>query len=203
MASVQQAQGVAQFNDKEKAAIQKAINEARNFVANNDNAKPTQEQLVKVTGVMTNAQSRTIMHDKTHEWKGHFIVKPPNTIGGKTTGDHFVHMGANWQGQLPVVVGSKAAVVYITMDKMHPGLGYLLAWDKPENSSNGTSKIYVEAGNSAKFVKMDWNEIEKKLDASCNTSFHFDPETGAMAGGEIKDSDKNATIGAIFDRRGA
>ncbi|KAL2941365.1 Jasmonate-induced protein-like protein [Bienertia sinuspersici] len=159
MASIQE---MAQFSDKEKATIQKAVNEARNII-------PKETQLVNVAGVMTNAQSRVIVLSKTHDWKGRFMANPTNTIGGGGDGT-FVHEGATSQGQLPVVVGSKGAVVY------------------------------VETGNPGKFEKMGWTEIEAKLDKSGNTSSYEDSETGATAAAEIKDfGDKAALIGATFD----
>ncbi|KAL2941324.1 Jasmonate-induced protein-like protein [Bienertia sinuspersici] len=149
---------------------------------------------------MTNAQSRVIWLSKTHDWKGHFTANPSETIGGEADGT-FVHEGATSQGQLPVVVGSKGAVVYTTIDRMFPGLEYLLAWYKPENPSIGITRVYVETGLPGKFVKMGWNVIEENLDKSGNTSSYKDDETGATAAAEIKDfGDKAALVGATFDR---
>ncbi|KAL2941356.1 Bifunctional protein GlmU [Bienertia sinuspersici] len=96
MASVQQVQGAAQFGDKEKAAIQEAMKEAQNFVANNDNAKARQEQVVITAGVMMNAQPRSLMQTQTHDWKGHYIINPPKIIGGDTISDGFVHEDVSW-----------------------------------------------------------------------------------------------------------
>ncbi|KMS97965.1 hypothetical protein BVRB_4g096840 [Beta vulgaris subsp. vulgaris] len=210
MAAAQQSQGVVEFNDKEKVAIAEAINEAQNQLASN-NAKASQEQLVLVAGTMKNVQVRPLMLSKTHDWEGHFVASPPerlpgagSTSAGSTIGA-FIHEGATSLGSgpivLPMVVGSKAAIVYDTFDKMYPGLGYLLAWYKPENHANGISKVYVEAGNSSRLRKMDWKEIEEKLDASGSRSRYWDSDTGAAAAAEIKNhGEKAALIGAMFDR---
>ncbi|KMS97966.1 hypothetical protein BVRB_4g096850 [Beta vulgaris subsp. vulgaris] len=197
--AAQQSQGVVEFNDKEKVAIAEAINEAKNQLASN-NAKVSQEQLVLVAGTMKNVQVRPLMLSKTHNREGHFVASPPKRLPGG-----FIHEGATSQGSgpivLPVIVGSKAAIVYSTFDRMYPGLSYLLAWYKPENHANGISKVYVEAGDPGRLINMDWKEIEEKLDASGSKSCSRDIVTGAAAAAEIKDhGEKTALVGAMFDR---
>ncbi|XP_048498722.1 uncharacterized protein LOC104907727 [Beta vulgaris subsp. vulgaris] len=204
MAAAQQSQGVVEFNEKEKVAIAEAINEAQNHLASN-NVKASQEQLVLVAGTMKNVQVRPLVLSKTHNREGHFVANPPERLHGQSAIGVFIHEGATSQGSgpivLPVIVGSKAAIVYSTFDKMYPGLGYLLAWYKPENHANGISKVYVEAGDPSKLRNMDWKEIEEKLDASGSKSRYWDSNTGAAAAAEIKDhGEKAALIGAMFDR---
>ncbi|KMS97964.1 hypothetical protein BVRB_4g096830 [Beta vulgaris subsp. vulgaris] len=204
MAAAQQSQGVVEFNDKEKVAIAEAINEAQNHLASN-NVKASQEQLVLVAGTMKNVQARTLKLSKTHNREGHFVANPPERLPGRSAIGVFIHEGATSQGSgpivLPVIVGSKAAIVYNTIDRMYPDLGYLLAWYKPENHANGISKVYVEAGHSSRLRNMDWKEIEEKLDASGSKSRYWDSDTGAAAAAEIKDhGEKAALVGAMFDR---
>ncbi|KNA21017.1 hypothetical protein SOVF_046510 [Spinacia oleracea] len=197
MASVQQAQVDSKFNDKQKAAIGKAMQDAQSILANNE--KDGQHQLAVVGGVMQNLQRRVIVLKKTHDAEGRFLTNPPGSIGGEGHGA-FVHQGATSQGPLPVVVGSKCAIIYGTIDKMAPALGYLLAWNRPDDA-NQDSKVYVEAGSQYNLEKMEWSEIEKKLDASTNKSQFIDHETGATATAEIKDNgNKRALVAASFDR---
>uniref|UniRef100_A0A803MN66 Uncharacterized protein n=1 Tax=Chenopodium quinoa TaxID=63459 RepID=A0A803MN66_CHEQI len=139
-----------------KAAVEKAMQEAQNILANNDAVKDEQYQLVAVGGVMQNSQTRPIRLMKTHEVKGKFVTNPPKTIGGEAPGA-FVHQGATSQGQLQVIVGSKCAIVYGTIDRAFPGLGYLLAWDKPDNSDE-INKVYVEAGDLTSWRK--WSGVK-------------------------------------------
>ncbi|KNA21725.1 hypothetical protein SOVF_040700 [Spinacia oleracea] len=200
MASVQQPQV---FNDKQKAAIEKAMQDAQNVLSNNDNAKADgQYQLVAVGGVMENDLHRPIRLMKTHSAKGQFVTNPSGTIGGEALGV-FVHQGATSHGHLPLVVGSKCAIIYATFDKMAPALGYLLAWDKPDDS-NQVNKVYVEAGDPYKLEKMEWSEIEKKLDASTDKSRYYDNNaTFAAAVAEIKDNgNKRALVAATFYQAG-
>ncbi|XP_021741219.1 uncharacterized protein LOC110707514 [Chenopodium quinoa] len=193
----------SQFNDKQKAAIEKATQEAQNILANNDSAKDAQPHLlVKVAGAMKNSQHRPIRLMKTHDAKGKFVTNPPGTIGGEASGA-FVHEGATSQGQLPVVVGSKCALIYGTFDKSFPALGYLLAWDMPEISLGSELKVFVLAGDPYKLEKMEWSEIERRLNASGNKSTSIDHEIGAIATAEIKhthNTNMRSLVAASFDR---
>ncbi|KNA19862.1 hypothetical protein SOVF_056640, partial [Spinacia oleracea] len=139
MASVQQAQVNGKFNDKQKAAIEKAMQKAQNVVNNNKSVKDEQQELALVICCMQNIQVRPIVHMKTHDIQGKFFVDPPTKIGGEGDGS-FVHKGAYSQGPLQVIVGSKCAIIYGTIDKMVPSLGYLLAWDRPDDS-HATNKV--------------------------------------------------------------
>ncbi|KAL2941335.1 Jasmonate-induced protein-like protein [Bienertia sinuspersici] len=199
MASVQ-VQAKVQLSDKERLVIGEAVKEAQDFVAKNKDANSM--QLATVAGAMKNYEGRPVMLNKSQEWFGHFVVKPPETMGGHGSGS-FVHTATSVPGGLgtpgPVVLGSKAAVVYCTYDKALPQLGYLLAWYKSENSNE--YKVYVEAGELSKLMKQDWNEIEQKLDASHSTSRCVDKETGATAVAEITIQGGNmAWLGACFNQ---
>ncbi|XP_021772230.1 jasmonate-induced protein homolog [Chenopodium quinoa] len=191
---------VHQFSDKEKAAIEEAMKEAQSFQANNiKNAKASQDKLVLVSGAMKNLQSRALRLHKSHSWKGVFVAGPSETMA--TGVGAFVHEGTPWQGQLPMVVGSKGVVIYGHYDKALPQLGWLLAWDKPTHVDNGISKVYVEAGHLTKLMEMELAEIEKKLDESRSISRYWDSETGAAASAKIENAaDNMALVGATFDQ---
>ncbi|XP_021734282.1 jasmonate-induced protein homolog [Chenopodium quinoa] len=160
----------------------------------------SQDELVLVTGVIKNLQPCGIMLNKSHDWKGQFIAKPHDKTIGEHASGGFVHQGVPWQGTLPVVVGSKGSMIYGHIDNhAPPKLGWLLAWDKPDNP-NELKRVYVEAGHLGRLMKMEWNEIEQKLDASRSTSHSWDSETGAVAAADIKDyGEKLTLLRASFD----
>uniref|UniRef100_A0A803L3Z1 Uncharacterized protein n=1 Tax=Chenopodium quinoa TaxID=63459 RepID=A0A803L3Z1_CHEQI len=134
--AVQQVGGMAnELSNKERAIIEEAMKEAQSVLENN---MTSQDQLVLVTGVMKNSQSRALRLNKTYSWTGNFIAKPSETMSeGKAA---FVHEGAAWQGNLPVVVGSKGVVIYGHYDRALPQLGWLLAWDKTAQVSGKLNK---------------------------------------------------------------
>ena len=146
--AAQQAHGAHQLSNKEKSAIDAAVKEAANNIKN---AKASQEQLVVVTGVMKNLQPRALSLAKSHEWTGHYLAEPPKSMEESGA---FVHEGAASQGNLPVVVGSKAFVIYSPLDKSLPALGWLLAWNKPTQNSEGINQVYVEAGDLGRLLNM-------------------------------------------------
>ncbi|KMT14649.1 hypothetical protein BVRB_4g074170 [Beta vulgaris subsp. vulgaris] len=190
-ASVQQAQGVNQLSNKEKAAIDEAVKEAAIDIKN---AKASQNHLVMVAGVIKNLQSRRLFLNKQYIMKGKYVIPPPETLTSDIPGK-FVQEGAPSQGQLPVVVGAKAAVIYSPLDKALPSLGWLLAWYKPAEGSEEKNKVYVEVGDLSKLLNMKESEIEQKLDASHDES-HC---PGAAARIEdSKDDSRVAMLGASF-----
>ncbi|KNA06088.1 hypothetical protein SOVF_184320 [Spinacia oleracea] len=207
MASVQQHRSATHFSaGKAQASTgQESKKEAQQahdlLLANSkEKAKVSQDELVLVTGVMKNLQPCGIMLNKSHDWKGQFIAKPPDKTIGEHASGAFVHQGAPWQGNLPVVVGSKGSMIYGHFDNhVPPKLGWLLAWDKPDNP-NELNKVYVEAGHLTKLMKMEWSEIERKLEASRSESHCWDGETGALAAADIKNyGDKLTLLRATFD----
>lgn len=205
MASGQQVRGAStQLSEKEKTIYgEEAKKEAQTTLLANDKkkAKVSQDELVLVTGVMKNLQPCGIMLHKSHSWKGQFIAKPSDQTITEHASGAFVHQGATWQGNLPVVVGSKGAMIYGHFDdRLPPKLGWLLAWDKPDNYYE-LNKVYVEAGPLVRLMKMDCSAIEQKLDASRSVSHCWDSETGAAAAAEIKDyGDKLTLLRANFDQ---
>ncbi|XP_021857622.2 uncharacterized protein [Spinacia oleracea] len=201
MASLQQALVNGKFNEKQKAAIEKAMQKAQNVVNNNKSAKDEEHDLAVVICCMENIQVRPIMHMKTHDIQGKFMANatPTKMIGGEAGGS-FVHKGAYSEGPLQVVVGSKGAVIYGTIDKMVPGLGYLLAWDRPDDS-HATNKVYVEAGDPSKLMKMEWSDIQTKMNKSDTYSEFLDKDTSASASAELRYIGNNAAlVDANFDR---
>ncbi|KMT14654.1 hypothetical protein BVRB_4g074220 [Beta vulgaris subsp. vulgaris] len=194
--AAQQAHGAHQLSNKEKAAIDAAVKEAANNIKN---AKASQEQLVVVTGVMKNLQPRGLSLTKSHQWRGNYLVEPPKGMGESGA---FVHEGAPSQGNLPVViVGSKAFVIYSPLDDALPALGWLLAWNKPAQNSEGINQVYVEAGDLGRLLNMKDSEIEEKLDASHDVSRHWDSETGAAAAARIEgvNGGRMALVGSTFN----
>lgn len=137
MASAQQVQGATQLTDKEKAIISEVVKEAQTLLANNNDAKV--RQLATVAVAVKNSQGQPIMLDKTHQWFGHFVAKPPVSIGGHGSGA-FVHRAPSFPnipgyGPGPAIVGCKASVIYGHYDKGVPQLGWLLAWYKSQSSA--------------------------------------------------------------------
>ncbi|KMT14651.1 hypothetical protein BVRB_4g074190 [Beta vulgaris subsp. vulgaris] len=203
MASVQHVRASKQLSDKEKAAIEEAVKGVQASIEKKkeNNAKANQErQLVLVQGYVQNLQPRVVKLEKTHEWNGKFLVNPPERLGGLGPNDSgtFEHEGATSQGNLPVLVGSKGAFIYGHFDFALPNLGWLVAWDKPDNS-NGPNKVYVDAGELSRLMRVDWSEIEKNLDASESYSRYFDSATNAIVAAEIKDTgDKLASLASSF-----
>ncbi|CAO2837431.1 unnamed protein product [Amaranthus hypochondriacus] len=200
MASAQEVRVTTQVTE-EKSKVDQAVKKTQASISNDINNGKGNRELVLVTGVIKNQQKRGIMLMKSHDWKGQFIAKLTDnnkTIFGHASGG-FVHQGAPTHGNIPIVVGSKGAMIYGHYDGTNLKLGWLLAWYKPDNS-NEPNKVYAEAGNLVKLMKMEWAEIEQKLDASRSVSRYSDGETGASAAAEIKDyGDKLALIRASFD----
>lgn len=207
MTSVQQVdQGVTQLTAEEKATISEAMKEAQTLLENNNNNDADEIQLATVVGIMKNSQNRPIMLNKTLNGFGVFVVAPPTNVGGSNGSGGFVHRAPTFPhipggggGHGPVIIGCKAALIYGTFDKALPQLGYLLAWFKAQSSDE--HKVYVEAGDLSKLMKMEWSDVEQKLDASSNESRYVDSETGAIAAAEIHLlGDNLALLGASFDR---
>ncbi|XP_021742161.1 uncharacterized protein LOC110708354 [Chenopodium quinoa] len=200
MASEQQMHGATRFTDKEMTAINEVVKEAQTLLENKNNGKV--RQLATVAGTVMNFKGQQIMLNTTQEWFGHFIEKPPITIGGHGSGT-FVHRAPSFPkipgyGPGPAIAGCKAAVIYGYYDKDVPQLGWLLAWYKSQNSAE--HKVYVEAGLLEVLQKREWSEIEEKLDASGSACRYYDSVTGAAAAAEIKDHGyKLAYLGACFD----
>ncbi|KMT14655.1 hypothetical protein BVRB_4g074230 [Beta vulgaris subsp. vulgaris] len=202
MASAQQARDTSRITEEGKATINEQAKETQaalqakcklNRKGSQDELVLSTGELVLVTGVMKNLQRRGIMLQKSYDWKGQFISKPPDKTIGEHADGAFVHQGA------PSIVGSKGAMIYGHFDHASPKLGWLLAWYRPD-SSNELNKVYVEAGNLVKLMGMEWSDIAQKLDASRSSSRYQDRETGATADADIKNyGDKLALLRASFD----
>ncbi|KAL2920416.1 Jasmonate-induced protein-like protein, partial [Bienertia sinuspersici] len=194
MCSVQKVGSSRQLNEKEKAALLGGINKAKD-----KHAKVAgQDQLVVVNGTLMNLLPEPrplVMLNKTHSWKGQFISEPPKTIG--EADGSFVH-----QGNLPVDGGaSKGALIYGTDDQSHPQLGFLVAWYKPLDNTQDSSKVYAVSDELSKVMEIDLSKIEQELDASSDHSRYYDTETNAIVGSLIKDEGNNtASFAASFHR---
>ncbi|CAO2837427.1 unnamed protein product [Amaranthus hypochondriacus] len=204
MASEEAAQNVAQLTDEEKSTINEMMKVAQTLL-NNSNIDNTERQLATLSGGIKNCQDRPILLSKTLDGFGSFVSDPSESIGGFDNGG-FVHRAPSFNiphlpggggGPGPVIIGCKAAVIYGTMDKALPQLGWLLAWFKPQNSNQ--NKVYVEAGLLEELMKKEWSEIDAKLNASGSVSRYVDSSTGAVAAAQIEDQPHNlALLGATF-----
>ncbi|CAO2837429.1 unnamed protein product [Amaranthus hypochondriacus] len=206
MASAQQ----VQINENQKAELSKALKAAKalsesnkNSIKINNSDGNVRRHLDIVAGDMRNTlQARPISLQKTINESGAFVINPPARIDGDGADGQFMHMfELDWPvaaGIGPVIEGSKAALIYGTFDNGIPTLGYLLAWHKQAD----INKVYVKAGDLGVLMKMEWNEINEKLEASGETSQDWDfGNTGANAVAEIKkDGQHLSLLGAAFGR---
>lgn len=179
MASAQQARDTSRITEEGKATINEQAKEAQaalqakcklNRKGSQDELVLSTGELVLVTGVMKNLQRRGIMLQKSYDWKGQFISKPPDKTIGEHADGAFVHQGA------PSIVGSKGAMIYGHFDHASPKLGWLLAWCRPDSSNelNKASK-YTHTRHSSLWIinRISW--IGKVFDCFAGVCRSWEP----------------------------
>ncbi|XP_021730492.1 jasmonate-induced protein homolog [Chenopodium quinoa] len=186
--SVQQVrENVATMPEKEKAAVDEVLREAKSYlVTNNIN---NDQITAMAVGTIRSAHSRQMRYYKSKNWTGNFMVRIPELING---------------GDRAVVVhkGSKGAVIYGLQPNATRPLGWLLPWSKPD-MPNQPNKVYAEGGPLERILNKDWNEVEQKLDMSGDYCHHWDKESGAMVTAGIQDdSEKVALVGSTISYTG-
>lgn len=135
--------------------LQEAIEKIKEEAANGSTTTAPKEILCRASGPLQNHTKQVLILKDTHGWCGRFLSELPRdkASGNK---DRIVHQGVPPKG-------SKAAVVYAS-DNYH----WIVAWHVPfptETNHHVKNKIYVEYGPDD---PIDWDRIEKKLDASSN-----------------------------------
>lgn len=171
------------LQNEDKAVVEQMMKEAESVLfSETPNIEKMQLQIASCVLNITK-ETRLQIHNK-HDWCGQISVRtsfPPEIpIGGTAK---FVHNGAPPKG-------SKAAVVYTSINS-----SWLLAWHVPFDDK--PNKVYVEAGAKERYSVIDWDEIQRKVDESGNTSFYEDTFTRSKAIAEISHG-KKAKLGAMF-----
>ncbi|XP_021738687.1 jasmonate-induced protein homolog [Chenopodium quinoa] len=156
---------------KEEAALNELMKQA-------EEAKPQDEMLFGGWIYNRSNTAKKTMHlyaEKT--WSGKFYYKYSETLEEST--------GFTQTGQKEK--GIKAAVVYSlkTSDDPFNHYGFLLAWSDSFNEGNHTRKVYGSCGLLEKFQNIDWDKVEKDLDASTSSSSYIDAYTRTSVKAEI------------------
>uniref|UniRef100_A0ACD6AQN1 Uncharacterized protein n=2 Tax=Avena sativa TaxID=4498 RepID=A0ACD6AQN1_AVESA len=150
-----------------------------------DNDAANKLQIVMVVGVLKNETKGTLSIMDSKVFAGYFVKQIPNTIS--TSSDFFM---ANI-----FTKGVKAAVVYSAENRFGVECAWLLAFADTEATGR---RIYAECGRKGKFDNINWENIEKNLDESGESTNPRDILTMTSLYASISGSNGKSAAGAIF-----
>uniref|UniRef100_A0ACD5WT30 Uncharacterized protein n=1 Tax=Avena sativa TaxID=4498 RepID=A0ACD5WT30_AVESA len=142
-------------------------------------------QIVIVEGTLKNQSKGPLSIMDSKVFSGYFVKPFPNTI---STSDGF-----SMADMYPK--GVKAAVVYSGTNRFDVECAWLLAFADSEDTGR---RIYAECGLKGKFENINWESIEKNLDASGETANPCDKLTMTSVYASIANSGGESTVDAIF-----
>uniref|UniRef100_A0ACD5TLH2 Uncharacterized protein n=1 Tax=Avena sativa TaxID=4498 RepID=A0ACD5TLH2_AVESA len=150
-----------------------------------DNDAAAKMQIIIVEGTLKNQTKGPLSIMDSKVFAGNFVKEFPNTI---TTSDDFAM--ANMYPK-----GVKAAVVYSGTNRIGFECAWLLAFADTESTGR---RIYAECGRKGKFDNINWENIEKNLDESGETTNPCDPFTMTSVYASIANSSGISTVDAKF-----